>query len=107
AFVTVVAEGSFTSAADKLGMSPQLVSKYVSRLEKRLGVRLLNRTTRTIHLTEAGARYQQHTLQVLNDIDDMENQLGNLQTHAQGMLRISAPVSFAIHHLSALINDFQ
>lgn len=107
AFVTVVNEGSFTHAADRLGMSPQLASKYVSQLEERLNVRLLNRTTRKLHLTEAGSRYHQHAQQVLNDIDDMENQLGDLQTRARGLLRISAPVSFATRQMACLLSDFQ
>ncbi len=107
AFVTVVSEGSFTRAADRLELSPQLVSKYVSQLEHHLGTRLLNRTTRKIHLTEAGARYHQRAQQVLNDIDDMENQLGDLQGEARGRLRISAPVSFAIRHMAPLLAEFQ
>lgn len=107
AFVTVVSEGAFTRAADRLDMSPQLVSKYVSQLEKHLGVRLLNRTTRQIHLTEAGASYHQRAQQVLNDIEDMECQIGDLQTEARGLLRISAPVSFAIRHMAPLLSGFQ
>jgi DNA-binding transcriptional LysR family regulator len=107
AFVTVVAEGSFTRAAERLTLSPQLVSKYVSQLEQHLGVRLLNRTTRRLHLTEAGAAYRQRAQQVLAEIDDMESELGELQTQARGRLHISAPVSFAIRHLAPLINDFQ
>lgn len=107
AFVTVVNEGSFTRAADRLAMSPQLVSKYVSQLEQHLSVRLLNRTTRKIHLTEAGVSYHQRAQQVLNDIDDMESQTGALQTQAQGLLRISAPVSFAIRHMAPLLSEFQ
>jgi DNA-binding transcriptional LysR family regulator len=106
-FVTVVSEGTFTRAADRLEMSPQLVSKYVSQLEQHLGVRLLNRTTRKIHLTEAGAGYHQRAQQILNDIDDMENQLGDLQTEARGLLRISAPTSFAILHMAPLLSEFQ
>ena len=107
AFVTVVNEGTFTRAAERLDTSPQLVSKYVSHLENHLNVRLLNRTTRRIHLTEAGNQYYQRAQQVLSDIDDMENQLGDLQTEAQGLLRISAPVSFAIRHMAPLLSDFQ
>lgn len=107
AFVTVVNAGTFTRAADRLEMSPQLVSKYVSQLEQHLGVRLLNRTTRKIHLTEAGTSYHQQAQQVLNDIDDMESQIGDLQTQAQGLLRISAPVSFAIRHMTPFLNEFQ
>jgi len=106
-FVTVVNEGTFTRAADRLELSPQLVSKYVSQLEQHLGVRLLNRTTRKIHLTEAGARYHLRAQQILNDIDDAENELGALQTEARGLLRISAPTSFAIHHMATLLSQFQ
>ncbi|WP_111493702.1 LysR family transcriptional regulator [Marinobacter bohaiensis] len=107
AFVHVVQEGSFTRAAERLDTSPQLVSKYVSHLEQRLGARLLNRTTRRIHLTEAGRRYHQGALQVLSDLDDVESQLGDLHTEAQGVLRISAPVSFAMHHLPPLLSAFK
>ncbi|MBB5321613.1 LysR family transcriptional regulator [Marinobacter oulmenensis] len=107
AFVAVVNEGTFTRAADRLDLSPQLVSKYVSQLEQHLGVRLLNRTTRKLHLTEAGSRYHQRASQVLDDIEDMENQLGDLQTEARGKLRISAPVSFATRHMAPLLTDFQ
>ncbi|WP_298718055.1 LysR family transcriptional regulator [uncultured Oceanisphaera sp.] len=107
AFITVVSEGSFTRAAERLDMSPQLVSKYVSRLEERLGARLLNRTTRKVHLTEAGHRYARRAQQVLDDIDDMDSQLNDLQQGARGQLRISAPVSFATRHLAPLICHFQ
>ncbi|MBB3190132.1 LysR family transcriptional regulator [Halomonas cerina] len=107
AFVTVVSEGSFTRAAERLELSPQLASKYVAQLEQHLGVRLLNRTTRTLHLTEAGTYYQQRAQEVLHDIEDMEHQLGDLQTQARGRLRISAPVSFAIRHLAPLLSEFQ
>ncbi|MFC0445526.1 LysR family transcriptional regulator [Pseudidiomarina halophila] len=106
-FVTVVNEGSFVQAAEKLGLSPQLVSKSLSQLEEHLGVRLLNRTTRRQHLTEAGTAYYQRAQQVLADIDDLELQLSGLQHSARGVLRISAPVSFAIRHLAPLVCAFQ
>ncbi|MGO5000099.1 LysR substrate-binding domain-containing protein [Oceanisphaera sp. W20_SRM_FM3] len=107
AFVTVVSEGSFTRASERLAMSPQLVSKYVSQLEQRLGTRLLNRTTRKVHITEAGSRYAQRAQQLLADLDDMDSQLNDLQENAQGQLRISAPVSFASLHLAPLLYRFQ
>ena len=81
--VSVIHEGSFTRAAERLSISPQLVSKYVAQLEEHLGVRLLNRTTRRIHLTEAGERYVQQAQQILSDIDDMESQAGDLQAKAR------------------------
>lgn len=107
AFVAVVNEGSFSQAANALQLSPQLVSKYVSQLEEKLTVRLLNRTTRKVNLTEAGIQYFQHAQQILSSVDDMEQQLGGMQQSPKGMLRISAPVSFAIKHLARLIADFQ
>ncbi len=106
-FCTVAKSGSFTAAAEQLELSPQLVSKYVSQLEQHLGVRLLNRTTRRVHITEAGERYLARALFVLDEIEDMENVAGESQHEARGRLRLSAPVSFGIKHLSGLFNDFQ
>ncbi len=107
AFISVSEEGGFTRAADKLEMSNQLVSKYVSDLEEHLGVRLFNRTTRSVSLTEAGAQCVLHARQILERLEDMENGLGELKSQATGLLRINAPVSFSIKHLSTLINDFK
>ncbi|MBU2880373.1 LysR family transcriptional regulator [Psychrosphaera sp. B3R10] len=107
AFVSVVIEGSFSNAATAMQISPQLVSKYVSKLEERLDVRLLNRTTRKVSLTEAGTHYFQHAQQILSSIDEMESQLGGLQQSPKGTLRISAPVSFALKHMARLVTDFQ
>lgn len=107
AFVAVVTEGGFSQAATTINLSPQLVSKYVSQLEKQLGVRLLNRTTRKVSLTEVGAEYFQHAQQILLTIDDMDQQLSGLQQTPSGTLKISAPVSFALKHLGKLITDFQ
>ena len=107
AFVAVVTEGSFSNAANTLQLSPQLVSKYVSKLEEQLNSRLLNRTTRKVSLTEAGSHYFGHAQQILLSIDDMESKLGGLQQNPKGVLRISAPVSFAVKHMAKLITDFQ
>ncbi|WP_086931868.1 LysR family transcriptional regulator [Agarilytica rhodophyticola] len=107
AFITVSEEGSFTRAADKLETSNQLISKYVSDLEEHLGVRLFNRTTRTVRLTEAGEQCVQHVRHILESIQDMEGNLGQLKNEAQGLLRVNAPVSFSIKHLAPLIKDFR
>lgn len=107
AFVSVVIEGSFSNAATAMQLSPQLVSKYVSKLEERLDIRLLNRTTRKVSLTEAGTHYFEHAQQVLLSIDDMESKLGGFQQNPKGTLRISAPVSFALKHMAKLVTDFQ
>lgn len=107
AFVAVVTEGSFSNAANTLQLSPQLVSKYVAKLEEQLNSRLLNRTTRKVSLTEAGNDYFVHAQQILLSIDDMESQLSGLQQNPKGVLRISAPVSFSLRHMAPLITDFQ
>lgn len=107
AFVAVVNEGSFSNAASAIHLSPQLVSKYVSKLEEQLDIRLLHRTTRKVSLTEAGTHYYQHAQQILLSIDEMDSQLGGLQQSPRGTLRISAPVSFALKHMAKLVAEFQ
>ena len=106
-FVAVVNEGSFSKAATTTQLSPQLVSKYIAKLEEQLHTRLLNRTTRKVSVTEAGSQYFIHAQQILLSIDEMEAQLGGLQQLPRGILRISAPVSFALKHMAKLVTDFQ
>ena len=106
-FTVVATEGSFTRAAEKLNTSNQLVSKYIAQLEKQLDVRLFNRTTRKIHLTEAGQQALQHAKHILESINDMEGQLGLFNTQAKGVLHVSAPVSFSTLHLSSCLGAFQ
>ncbi|WP_278383640.1 LysR family transcriptional regulator [Alteromonas mediterranea] len=105
-FVVVANEGSFTKAAVRLDTSNQLVSKYVAQLEKHLDTRLFNRTTRKIHLTEAGRQCLQHANHILESINDMESQLGLFNTQAKGTLHVSAPVSFSTLHLAGAIGAF-
>ncbi len=106
-FVTAIAEGSFAGAAERLGMSPQLVSKYVGQLEQRLGVRLLNRTTRRISITEAGQAYYERCLYVLVEIDEMENTIGETTVAARGTLKINAPMAFGVSHLARAVAEYQ
>ncbi|MHC6648131.1 LysR family transcriptional regulator [Alteromonas sp. HB246098] len=106
-FSVVANEGSFTKAAEKLDTSNQLVSKYVAELEKQLDTRLFNRTTRKIHLTEAGQQCLQHANHILESVTDMESQLGLLNTEAKGVLHVSAPVSFSTLHLAGALSTFQ
>lgn len=105
--VAVISEGSFAAAARRLDMSPQLVSKYVGQLEARLGARLLNRSTRRLSITEAGRAYYERCRYVLDEIDEMENAVGEATLNAQGILRINAPMSFGVLHLSKAIADYQ
>lgn len=106
-FAAVAAEESFTSAAERLEISPQLASKYVRQLEERLGVRLLNRSTRRLSLTEAGQAYYDRVRQILLDIDDMEGAVGDLSARARGTLRINAPMSFGQLHLAQAICEYR
>jgi len=106
-FMMVIQEGSFSKAADKLEISPQLASKYVSILEQKLQTRLLHRTTRQINLTEAGHHYSTRCAQVLSDIEEMENALVDWHQKISGTLTINAPMSFGHRHLPRFLNDFQ
>ena len=109
-FVGVINTGSFTAAAQALGHSTSYVSKEITRLEKRLGSRLLNRTTRTISLTDAGRAYFERCSQIVIDAENAERSISQLQDKARGLLRVNAPVSFAsiylLDYLSEFMNDF-
>jgi DNA-binding transcriptional LysR family regulator len=106
-FVAVVSEGAFSRAADRLGMSPQLVSKYVAQLEARLGARLINRSTRRLSITEVGQAYFERCRDVLAEIDEMESAVGDAATEARGTLRINAAMTFGTMHLSKAIAEYQ
>jgi DNA-binding transcriptional LysR family regulator len=105
-FVRVVERGSFTQAADDLGLSRAVVSKYLSRLEERLGARLLNRTTRRLSLTEAGAALFEASRGAIEKIEEAESAVARFQSKPRGRLRVSAPMSFGILHLGPLLAEF-
>ena len=109
-FVGVINAGSFTAAAQALGYSTSYVSKEITRLEKRLGSRLLNRTTRTISLTDAGRAYFERCSQIVIDAENAERSIGQLQDNPKGLLRVNAPVSFGsiylLDHLSEFLKRF-
>jgi DNA-binding transcriptional LysR family regulator len=92
AFLRVVQAGGFSKAAARLDLSPAMVTKHISRLEERLGVRLLNRTTRQVSLTEAGAAYYEHCSRIVGELDDVEAAVGALTRAPRGTLRITAGV---------------
>ncbi|WP_374682551.1 LysR family transcriptional regulator [Accumulibacter sp.] len=106
-FVQVVNRGSFTAAADTLGLSKSVVSKYVTRLEDRLGARLLNRTTRRLNLTEVGRAFFERSQRGLLEIEEAEAEVSRLQGEPRGELRLSSPMSFGILHLAPLLPAFQ
>lgn len=105
-FVRVVDAGSFTSAADRLGLSQSAVSKCVTRLEDAFGVRLLNRSTRRLSLTEAGEALHARGTRALAELHDAEIDITRLQTEPRGLLRVNAPMSFGILHVAPLLADF-
>lgn len=105
-FVKVVELSSFTAAADALEMSQPVVSKAVTRLEEKLGARLLNRTTRRLSLTEAGAELYRRSARALAEIEDAELEVARFQTEPRGTLRVSAPTSFSILHLGPALQTF-
>ncbi|MGD8569797.1 MAG: LysR family transcriptional regulator [Gammaproteobacteria bacterium] len=102
-FVEVVKANSFTTAARELDLSRSVVSKYITRLEKRLGVRLLNRTTRRLSMTEAGQRFFQQSHSALMQLENAEGEIHAMQAEPKGLLRLSAPSSFGIIHLAPLL----
>ncbi|MEN8131669.1 MAG: LysR family transcriptional regulator [Pseudomonadota bacterium] len=105
-FVQVVDTGSFTAAAEKLRLSKSVVSKYVTRLEDRLGARLLNRTTRRLSLTEAGRAFYERSQLGLREIEEAEAEVSRLQGAPRGVLRLNSPMSFGILHIAPALPDF-
>ncbi|MEI9805600.1 MAG: LysR family transcriptional regulator [Pseudolabrys sp.] len=94
-FVKVAETGSFTDAAKVLDMSPSGVSKSLRRLEEKLKVRLVTRTTRSVHLTEEGGMLVEQFRQILSDIDQVEVLLADRLARPNGRLRIQVPVAWA------------
>ncbi|MFK4753292.1 LysR family transcriptional regulator [Oceanobacter antarcticus] len=105
-FVSVVRARNFTSAADSLGVTPSAVSKQISGLEERLGVRLLNRTTRSVSPTEAGQMFYQHCENILESISEAEKLVTDFDVTPRGRLRITAMSNFGRRELARMFNDF-
>ncbi|HYD61902.1 MAG TPA: LysR family transcriptional regulator [Noviherbaspirillum sp.] len=105
-FAKVVETKSFSAAAAELKTSKSLVSKQVSNLERALGVRLLNRTTRRMSVTEIGAAYYEHCARIAQEIDAAAETVTQLQAEPRGVLRITSPVIFASLHLAPAMQTF-
>jgi len=102
-FHCVIRHGSYAKAAEELGLTPSGVSRLVSRLEARLGARLVNRTTRKLSLTEAGATFHTRTAQVLVDLADAEAEVQEVTLKPRGRLRMTAPVVFGQMYVAPLL----
>ncbi|GAB2610479.1 LysR family transcriptional regulator [Novilysobacter erysipheiresistens] len=105
-FVAVVDAGSFVGAAEALGLSKAAVSRHVGELEKRLGVRLLQRTTRRLSLTAEGQQFQLRCRDLLAAINEAESELSSRSGETHGQLRINAPLTFGVLHLAPLWGRF-
>lgn len=105
-FVRVVEHRSLTAAGKSLGVSTSSVSKRVARLEDRLGVRLLERTTRRVRLTEAGQTFYERCVAILRAVDDAEAAVTHIGGVPRGTLRLSAPTIFGERHIAPLLPDF-
>jgi len=103
-FARVVQAGSFTTAAAELGMPKSTVSRKVSELEERLKSRLLQRTTRTLSLTDVGRTYYDYCARIVAEIEDAERAVSRLQETPRGLLRVTAPVNFAF--LGTIVSDY-
>jgi DNA-binding transcriptional LysR family regulator len=105
-FVAVVEAGSFVGAADALGLSKAAVSRQVGELERRLGTRLLHRTTRRLSLTDDGQLFHARAKEVLAAIDEAESEITSRSGEPSGLLRINAPLTFGVLHLAPLWGRF-
>jgi DNA-binding transcriptional LysR family regulator len=106
AFVAVVDYKGFGNAGDKLGIAKSMVSRRVSELERRLGVQLLQRTTRRQSLTDAGREFYQRATQLICDLQDAEQSVTHGQTSISGRIRLALPLGFGVSQLAKPISNF-
>jgi DNA-binding transcriptional LysR family regulator len=105
-FAQVVEAKSFSAAADKLGMSKSLASRHVSALERSLSVKLLNRSTRRLSLTEAGALFYEHCARIVQEAELAESRLTRTQSEPAGLVKVTAVPAFAVRHVLPALTDF-
>jgi LysR family transcriptional regulator, transcriptional activator for dmlA len=105
-FSVLARQPSLAAAARELGVTPPAVSRRLAALERRLGVRLLNRTTRRVSLTAEGERYLEDGERILRDIDTLERSLTGSRETPSGLLRINATFGFGRRHLSPALSEF-
>src|SRR3954466_3633490 len=105
-FSRVVVSGSLSAAARELGISPALVSRRLAALESRLGVRLVNRTTRSLNLTVEGSRYYEACTRGVPDIEQARAEVAAGRVEPQGALKVALPASFGHQHVAPLVPAF-
>ncbi|UTW52606.1 LysR family transcriptional regulator [bacterium SCSIO 12827] len=105
-FAKVVETGTFTGAAQAMGLSKGAVSKQIAKLEDRLGARLLNRTTRRSSLTEVGAAFYERCRRIVAEAEEAELAVTRLHAEPRGTLRVNLPMSFGMIHMADALPDF-
>jgi DNA-binding transcriptional LysR family regulator len=105
-FVRVAATGGFSSAARSLGISQAMATRHVVAIEERLGVKLLQRTTRSVTLTEAGRRYLESCERILLEIDEADEAATADRVETRGLLRLAVPLAFGTREIAPLLADF-
>lgn len=105
-FCLLIKQGSLVATARELNLTPPAVSRRLSLLEERLGVRLLNRTTRRISPTNEGEVYFQNAQRILSDIDEMEQLVSSSRAAPKGLLRVNAPLGFGRSYIASAISKF-
>ena len=105
-FAKVVEAKSFSEAARRLGLSKSMVSKAVTALEKSVGAKLLNRTTRAMSVTEAGAVFYEHCARIVEELEQAKLAVGQFHSETRGLLRVSASVAFGTLHIAPALPDF-
>src|SRR6187399_3381165 len=106
AFVVVADLRGFAPAARKLGLSPSGVTRMIAALEDRLGARLLQRTTRSVMLTDVGSRYLERARRILADVEEAEASAQAERTRPSGRLVVSAPLGFGRMHVAPLVSTW-
>ncbi len=105
-FARVVEARNFSEAARRMGASKSRVSKAIARLERSLGARLLNRSTRVLSLTEVGTAFYEHCRRIVEEATQAEQVVGHLQSEPRGMLKLTAPVAFGTLHVAPALPEF-
>lgn len=105
-FVRLVQCGSLAATAQELGVTPPAVSRRLAALERRLGIRLLNRTTRSLATTPEGERYLEQARRIIEDIAELERELAGSRSEPQGLLRVDATLGFGRRHIAPLVAEF-
>lgn len=105
-FIRIVEAGSLTKAAEQTNTVKSAVSRRLMELERRLGVSLLTRTTRSQSLTDLGQSYYQRSLQILDDLSELESNVKDEQCALRGKIKIAAPLSFGLAHLAPALSKF-